>query len=296
MGTADAVPGVSGGTIALITGIYERLIHALTTLDPTAVKYIPTLHRRESRKALTQDLRKMDLGFLIVLGTGMVSAVVVLARVVQLALTNARGPTFAFFFGLIGASAIILGRRNWLRSPPHIGALALGGSIAFLVAGASGQGLFPHSLPIVFVAGMVAISGMVLPGISGAFILLLLGQYDPMTASLNSFVDGLLALVSSGVTTELIENTAVVGVFISGAFVGLFTVAFAVRWALERHRTVTLAFLVSLMIGALRLPAIEINATTSATAPAEVAAVVTAALVGALAIFLLDRQTEDLEY
>jgi len=296
MGTADAVPGVSGGTIALITGIYERLIHALTTLDPGAAKHIPTLYREQSRTEFRNAISEMDLGFLVVLGTGMVSAVVLLARVVQFALSSARGPTFAFFFGLIGASAIILGRRHWLRSPPHLGAILLGGSLAFLIAGASGQGIVPHSLPVVFFAGMVAISGMVLPGISGAFILLLLGQYDPMTASLNGFVDGLLAFGSNGITAELVEHSTIVAVFISGAFVGLFTVAFGVRWALERHRTVTLAFLVALMIGALRLPVIEIAGATDGVEPTEIASLVLAALVGALAILLLDRQTDDLDY
>jgi len=296
MGTADAVPGVSGGTIALITGIYERLVRALTAFDPSVIRYVPRLYYKESREEFRDDLIEMDFPFLAVLGMGMFSAVVVLARLVQFALSTARGPTFAFFFGLIGASAIILGRREWLLSPAHLGACIAGGILAFFIAGASGQGLVPHTLPVVFFAGMVAISGMVLPGISGAFILLLLGQYDPMTAALNGFIDGLFALGTSGVTDEFRREGTVVVTFIAGAFVGLFTVAYVVKWALDRNRTLTLAFLVSLMLGALRLPVIEVTASTDFWEPAATAGIVLATACGIGAILALNRYTDDLDY
>jgi len=295
MGGADAVPGVSGGTIALIVGIYERLISALTAVDASALGYLPGLHRRTDRVAFGQALRRMDVPFLVALGGGMASAVVLLARVVEFALETVPGPTYAFFFGLIGASAIILGEREWLRQPRQIVAGVGGFLIAFTIAGVSGQGGVPNSLPVIFLAGSLAISGMLLPGVSGAFILLLLGQYDRMTETLNDFVDGLLALGRDGVTTALVSGGGRIAVFLSGAAVGVLTVAYAVRWALESYRRATLAFLVSLMVGSLRLPVLEVLAVTESR-PTAVGTVAVAAVAGAVVVFALNWSTEDLAY
>jgi len=295
MGSADAVPGVSGGTIALITGIYERFITAVTALDPAVLRYLPGLYRSEDRREFLDSLRRMDVPFLLVLGTGILTAVVLLARVVETALDTVPGPTFAFFFGLIGASALVLADREWLRVPGQVGAGLVGFSLAFLIAGASSQGLLPSTLPVVFVGGVFAICGMVLPGISGAFILLLLGQYDYMTGTLNNFVDGLLDLASAGVTDSLMADAVTIVAFLGGGAIGLFTVAYAVRFALDRYRHATLAFLVSLMLGSLRLPVIEMADASDGSA-ASLAAIVVTATAGAAGIFLLDRFTEDLEY
>jgi putative membrane protein len=295
MGAADAIPGVSGGTIALITGIYERLITALTTLDPAILRVMPRLHRPEARAEFFTSLREMDVPFLLVLGTGMVTALVLLARVAQVALQHLRGPTFAFFFGLIGASALVLADRRWLIHPRQVVAGIAGFSFAFAIAGATGQGALPSSLPVVFVAGVFAISGMLLPGISGAFILLLLGQYDYMTATLNEFIDALLGLAGSSGIDQVLQKGAVVATFLVGAFVGLFTVAYAVRWALDRYRNATLAFLVSLMLGSLRLPVIEV-ADAWEFVPATIAGILVAGVVGAVAILALDHYTVELTY
>jgi putative membrane protein len=295
MGAADAVPGISGGTLALITGIYERLIRAVTALDPTVLELLPRLHHETKRKQFRDALVEMDVPFLVVLAAGMGSALVILARVVQAALSAVPGPTFAFFFGLIGASALVLGEAAWLRQPGPLVAGVVGFVFAFLIAGVSGGSGLGSSPPVIFVAGMVAISGMLLPGISGAFILLLLGQYDYMTATLNEFVDGLIELVTGGGPEQFLREGTVVVTFLGGAVVGLFTVAYAVRFALDRYRIATLAFLVSLMLGALRLPVIEIRSRT-ALEPAALGAVVLAAVVGAALILVLDHYTDDLEY
>ncbi len=295
MGSADAVPGVSGGTIALIVGIYERLIAALTALDPAVLGSLPALHRADARSALIADLREMDVPFLLALGGGMVTAVIILARVVEVALETVPGPTFAFFFGLIGASAIVLAEREWLGDTRQIIASVIGFTIAFVIAGISGGTGVPSSLPILFAAGALAISGMLLPGISGAFILLLLGQYNTMTSTLNRFIDGVLRVVVDGVTAQLLEDTIVIGTFLSGAVVGVFTVAYAVRWALENYRRATLAFLVSLMVGSLRLPVVEVLAATDRP-PADVLGVVVSAVVGAAFVLALDWSTADLDY
>lgn len=295
MGIADSIPGISGGTIALVTGIYERLIRAITSLDPGVVRVVPRLHRRESRKTLLRRLHQMDTVFLVVLGTGMVTAVVSVARGAEVALESYPGPTFAFFFGLIGASAVALYDRRWIASPGRIGAAVAGFLIAFVVAGAAAEGLLPNTLPVVFVAGAVGISGMLLPGISGAFILLLLGQYDYMIGTLNGFVDQLPSLLGGTVTSQLVSNGVVVLTFLVGVSAGVFTVAYAVRWALDSYREATLAFLVSLMLGSLRFPAVEVAAATDSATVGSVAPVVTSAVVGAVAVLGLDRYTQDFD-
>lgn len=295
MGAADAVPGVSGGTIALITGIYERLIHAVTALDPKVLLMVPSLYRRERRLEFRDALFDMDVPFLLALGTGMVTAVVILARVVQFALSTVPGPTFAFFFGLIGASAIVLFDREWFDRPGPVIAAIAGFVIAVLVTGETATDAVPHHLPVVFAAGTVGISGMVLPGISGAFILLLLGQYDYMTSTLNEFVDQALVVATGGNPAAFLDATTVVVVFMAGALVGLFTVAYAVRAALERYRTATFAFLVSLMVGALRYPAIQVRETTT-LATTDIIGTIVALGFGLGLVLILDYYTDDLEY
>lgn len=296
MGIADTVPGVSGGTIALVTGIYERLIRAITRLDPGAVGLVPGLRRPEGRGRFLDALREMDAFFLVALGLGMGTAVVSVARVMEFALEAARSATFAFFFGLIAASAFVLYDRRWLAGPGRLAAAAAGFAFAFVVSGVAAAGLFPNTVPATFLAGTVAISGMILPGISGAFILLLLGQYSYMVDTLNSFVDGLVALATGDAGDQLLSDGVIVVTFLAGAVVGLFTVAYAVRWALDRYRAATFAFLVSLMVGALRFPAAEIVAGTDSWGAPSIAWLVAAGCTGAAAVVLLDRYSQDVDY
>jgi len=296
MGAADAVPGISGGTLALITGIYERLIRALTALDPTVLLSVPRLHREPTRREFFDRLVEMDVPFLLALGLGVATSLIAIARVVQAALGAVPGLTYAFFFGLIGASAVVLADPDWLRDPRALAAAVAGFVFAFVIAGVSSGSGLSTSLPFIFVAGMIAISGMLLPGISGAFILLLFGQYDYMTATLNRFVDGLGLLVSGNGGDQVVDAGTVVVTFLGGAAVGLFTVAYAVRFALDRYRTPTLAFLVSLMLGALRLPVLEIQRRSEPGEPTTLAGLVLAGLVGAGIILALDYLTDDLAY
>ncbi|MEF8786694.1 MAG: DUF368 domain-containing protein [Haloarculaceae archaeon] len=290
MGAADSVPGVSGGTIALIAGIYERLIDALTALDPRVLQQVPELDSSDGRQRFVAELQRMDVVFLLVLGLGVATSIVTISRVVHTALEIARPQTFAFFFGLIAASAVVLYDQLSLKTPLQIGAAIAGFLLAFFVTGISNGAGFGHALPLVFVAGAVAISAMVLPGISGAFLLILFGQYEFLTGVLTDLVDGLLAFGAD----DLLSNAGVVATFGCGAVIGLFTVAHAVNWALEEYREATIAFLVSLMVGSLRLPVVEVISGVEATALAGVTTALGAALVGAVAVLLLDYYTEDL--
>jgi len=296
MGAADSVPGVSGGTIALITGIYERLITAITSLDPRVLAHVPRLHTAEGREAFWNDLLEMDLGFLLALGCGVVTAVILVSRVVQVALASARGETFAFFFGLIAASAVVLYRDVAVDSPTRVGVAIVGFLLAFLVSGISAGSGIPNSQPFVFLAGMIAITAMILPGISGAFFLLLLGQYDFLTATLTRFTDGLVALGSGGSIDALIAPGTTIVLFAGGATIGVLTIAHVIRWALTAYRNGTLVFLVSLMAGALRLPAAQTGASTDAWTPLALVTIAGATLCGGGAVLVLDRYTDDLDY
>jgi putative membrane protein len=286
---------VSGGTIALILGIYDRFIRALTGIDGRLARLTTDLHRAEGREQFRVAVHEQDLPFLFVLFGGVVTAVLTLARVISATLAAAPAPTFAFFGGLIAASAVVLFDRQWLRRPRHGVGAAAGFAVAFVVAGASGSGLFPESLPMVFLAAVIAISGMVLPGLSGSFLLLLLGQYEYLTGVASSLTDHLATLASGQWPEELVTDGAVVATFGLGAVVGFFTTAHGVRAALERYPGSTLAFLVSLMIGALRYPVIRIGETAEPR-PFPVAVVVVAAVAGAALVFAFDHYTADLEY
>jgi putative membrane protein len=296
MGGADALPGASGGTIALITGIYERLITAISALDPELLGYLPALHRRDGRRAFVAELVEADVPFLLVLGAGIASAIVTVSRVVHVALVEFPALTFAFFFGLIAASAVVLYREVDVETTGQAGAALAGFAVAFLASAESVAGALPHSPPVILLAGVVAISAMILPGVSGAFLLLLFGQYEFLTDTLTTFVDVLVGIPTGTDPTRLVGPSVTIASFGVGAAIGLLTVARIIRWSLNRYRTATLAFLVSLMVGALRTPGREILASTGVWTPLRAGSVVVVALAGGLAVLLLDTYTDDLSY
>lgn len=296
MGAADTVPGISGGTIALITGIYERLVTAIAALDPRVVWRLPKLRQPAERAAFFRRLDDMDLAFLLVLGLGIVSAIVTVSRVLELALHVYRGPTNAFFFGLIAASAVLLYDEVNLGTSRRVIAAVGGVAAAFWLTGATAGGEIPHSAPILFVAGAIASSAMLLPGISGAALLYVLGQYEFMIGVLQAFIEGVPGVVFGGPTDDIVAPAAIIIVFIVGVGIGLLTVARAVRWALSADRATTLTLLVSLMVGALRLPAAEVLSATQRWTAETTLIIVVAGVVGAVAVLVLDWLTDDLEY
>jgi putative membrane protein len=288
MGAADAVPGVSGGTIALITGIYDRLVAALTAIEPDRVWRTLRALARGDWATAREALLRMDAGFLVALGTGVFTAVLLMTSVVETAVTEAPVPTFAFFFGLIAASALVLYDQLHLDTRGRRVAAVVGFTVAFLVSGLT-NGAVATSLPMTFVAGAVAVTAMVLPGISGSLLLLILGQYVYMVTSLHDFVNALPGLVEGSVPPALVTAGTVVATFVAGAAVGLFAAAHVISAALERWREATLAFLVSLIVGALRAPAERVaDGVTSWDAATGVEVAVPLA-VGAAVVLAFDR-------
>jgi len=295
MGVADAVPGVSGGTIALIVGVYERLVGAITALNPRVLEHVPRLHTRAGRRALTRDLVAMDVPFLAALGFGVVTAVAAMSGLMHVAVTEYPVVTYAFFFGLIGASAVVLRDELSVDDVRGVSVALAGFSFAFLLSGATAGSEGSHALPVVFFSGMVAISAMILPGVSGSFILYLLGQYEYLTGVPGALANALVA-AANGDPSGVVPAGTVVVVFVSGALIGLFTIAHAVKYALANYRRATLTFLVALIVGALRAPVIEVSDGVEAWTPGIVAAVLGAAVVGAALVVGLDYTTDDLDY
>lgn len=292
MGTADAVPGVSGGTIALIAGIYDRLVGAIAAFDPGR---IVAAAEERSVRPIGELLVEMDVRFLIALGLGMVTGVATVAGAVEAARHETPALMFAFFFGLIAASAIVLFDEVALDRRREQVVAVLGGVLAFALTGEGFRAALGNDPLVVFFAGAIAISAMILPGVSGSFLLLVLGQYTFMTGRLSEFLAGLAGLVTGGSLEEIIDPAVSVVAFASGAAVGLLTFARVVEYALEQDRQATLTFLVALMVGGLRYPVTKVLEHVAPTGPS-VGGVLGAALVGGGLVVLLDRFTAGIGY
>jgi putative membrane protein len=297
MGSADAVPGVSGGTIALIVGVYERLITAITAVTPRAVlgflKALTPLDGGISVRRAEAIFDEVDGWFLLTLLLGILTAVVIVTRIVTVLNDSAPVVLYGFFFGLIAASAVVLLRAISIRTVSAGVAAVVGFLLAFLMSGQAEE-LFGGGLPLVFVAGTIAVSAMILPGLSGSLILVILGQHARLSETLSTFVDGLAGLVTGGSVDTLVEPGTIVVTFIAGGLVGLFTISRAVRYALNRNREVTLAFLVALVVGALRAPVATVRADVGFSTTV-LATFLGVSVVGAVVVLALDYYAADFE-
>ena len=225
MGAADIVPGVSGGTVAFITGIYFRLLQAVSGLPEAIINHLLKAQWRTFWGAA-------DGSFLVCLLVGILSSIVTLASAISYGLSEYPILIWSFFFGLIIASVWHVSRQiRSLRMSLLIPFLA-GVVVAWWVTTLTGTQLQP-TMPLYFGAGALAICAMILPGISGSFILVILGMYAPV---LNA-IKGL--------------DLAVVGVFALGCLIGLLSVARLITWAFSRFHDLVLALLIGFMVGAL---------------------------------------------
>lgn len=225
MGAADVVPGVSGGTIAFITGIYGRLIQSLKSADLECVRLLCRL----DFKAVW---RRVDGGFLLTLMAGILTAIFSLAHGIDYLLDHHPILIWSVFFGLIASSAFILMLKNGQIKPAPCLFLALGIGVMVLIS----QGSFiqlPATLPFIFLAGVIAISAMLLPGLSGSFLLLMFGLYEPMLESVKAL------------------NLAVIASFGLGAVTGLLLFSRFIHWLLKHYYTHTLMLLTGLLLGSL---------------------------------------------
>lgn len=236
MGSADIVPGVSGGTMALITGIYDRLIFAIKSFDYKALKFAAALRIRDL-------FNHLHWKFFLFLGIGMVLAVFFFTRVVPLQVymfTHAEW-VYGIFFGLILGSIVLLiaeiesNDRNWKHTLPLIGGALFGLWIVNLVPADT-----PETFWFVFLTGSVAISAMILPGISGSYILLIFRKYD--------YVLTQLSMLGTSDSVEALLNLAP---FILGCLIGLLLFARVLSWLLKNYHSITIFVLIGFLIGSL---------------------------------------------
>lgn len=236
MGSADIVPGVSGGTIALITGIYERLIYSISKIN---FKFIKPLVKLDLKGFWRELLDEIDFGFFIPLVLGIGIAMLTIAKVVTYCMDVFPALTYAFFLGLIIASAYILLKKIPKLQIKHIAFMILGLVLAYIFVSLNPIAA-NHSLPVIFISGLIAICAMILPGISGSFLLLLLGQYEYMLTALHELH-----------FTELI-------VFIVGAVIGILGFSKLLNYLLKKYEELTMAFLIGVMLGTLKIPALTV--------------------------------------
>lgn len=294
MGAADGVPGVSGGTIALIVGVYTRLIDAISSLTPrNGYRFLAALLAADS-ETMREVLGDVDAAFLLPLGGGILTAVVVVTRVVDYANEHYPIALFGFLFGLIAASVVVLARQLTVSEPRHYGAALAGFLVAFVLSGdvAVTQG---DGTAVVFVAGAIAVSAMILPGISGSLILVILGQYVFLSRTLTEFTDRVAALFSGGTVDSLLDPGTTIGIFLLGAATGLVTAVNVIKYFLDYDTKTTLVFLVSLVVGALRAPIAEIGSRGIGWTAPTVGKFGVAAFVGAVILYGLDHYAIDVE-
>lgn len=225
MGMGDAVPGVSGGTIAVITRIYDELIFSIRAVDMRACRLL-------LRGELPGLWRHINGNFLLILVLGILSGLILSANTVLYLIDAYFEPLMAFFIGLVLASSWLLKHECDYRNTGNLLILAagVGLTVAFgLVDPANGD----TSLPAIFLSGAIAICAMILPGLSGAFILLLLGVYE--------FV--LRALIEI--------NLPVIAVFVAGCVLGLLAFSRLLAWLLHRYRESSYAFILGMLLGSL---------------------------------------------
>lgn len=225
MGAADVIPGVSGGTIAFLTGIYETLINSIRSVDATALKLFFTLRWKEFWKHINGN-------FLLSLALGILISVVSIAKVMTYLMEHHPIPLWSFFFGLIIASAVYILRdiQQWKAS--NLLSLLVGAGIGAAICLMT-PGQTPTDLWFIFLSGAIAICAMILPGISGSFILLLMGKYEYILAAVNDL------------------NVAVLIVFLAGAAVGIVCFSHFLSWLLKHFYTIAICVLSGFMIGSL---------------------------------------------
>jgi putative membrane protein len=259
MGSADIVPGVSGGTVALVLGIYERLVHNIHT----GAGVLGAGLRGRFAEAGAR-WRQIDWAFLLSLLTGIAMAVVSLARLLETLLEDHPQAMAGLFFGLVAGSIVIAWRLVSRWTPALLGAMGAAAVAAFFFLGLRSGDVADPSTPVFFGAGVLAIVAMILPGISGSFILLMIGMYDAVLAAVND---------------RELATLLVLGV---GAVVGLAGFSTVLDRLLRDHHDPTMAILVGIMTGSLRVLWPWPDGTDSAAlgAPTDWIAPVLLALVG----------------
>ena len=280
MGTCDLIPGISGGTIAFITGIYSRLINSIKSFSPIILIHLFNYLKEKNesnKKKLQEDFRKLDLVFLLTLGLGIGTAIFFGSKAIGFLLEEYFVYTISFFVGLIVASSKIIYDDIQNRKIKNMGF----GAIGFII-GSSFALLIPvnvnPSLPYVFLGGFVSVSAMFLPGISGAFILLIMGLYEFMIKEVLRDIPGHLDffLVSA-----------------SGALLGAFFISRAISFLFQRDKCKTLYVLLGLVLGSLIVPLRKIAEEITEFTPETSAMLLFFFFFGLISVIIVNRFKEN---
>ncbi|WP_339836237.1 DUF368 domain-containing protein [uncultured Flavobacterium sp.] len=239
MGAADVVPGVSGGTIAFISGIYQELIDSINGINLSLLKTL----KKEGLKAAW---KKANASFLLSLVIGIGISVLTFSKIITHLLASKPIMVWSFFFGLIIASILLIWKQITKWEIVSIVALIIGVILTYYITIARPVSS-PESYPYLFLSGFIAIIAMILPGISGAFILLLMGSYETVISTINQFREGLTQMNMELLSTAMMK----LGVFAIGAIIGLKSFSKILHWMFESHKNTTLALLIGFMIGSL---------------------------------------------
>lgn len=226
MGAADVVPGVSGGTIAFISGIYEELLHSISSFNLSLFSVL----RKEGYKKVW---KMVNGSFLCALFMGIFLSILSLAKLIETLLENHPILIWSFFFGLVLASVIFIGKQIKIWNFRSFLYLIFGLIFAYYITTLNPMVSQNSSPWFLFLAGMIAICAMILPGISGSFILVLLGAYKPVLNALNT------------------KDIFSIAVFMTGAVLGLLTFSRLLKWLFSRYKNYTLAILIGFIIGSL---------------------------------------------
>ena len=238
MGICDIIPGISGGTIAFITGIYTRLINSVKGFSPELIfNFFQFLKDKKHKDELIQSIKQLDLVFLVTLAAGIGTAFLLMSRVISVLLEDYFAFTISFFIGLILASSTVIYKKIENHKPKNVLFGVMGFGIGVLLAVLSPASIVP-SLFYVFVGGFLAISAMFLPGISGAFILLILGIYEFMLKVLHDLAGNLNYFLA----------------FIFGACLGAFSISRIISFLFRKDKCKTLYVLLGLVVGSLSIP------------------------------------------
>ena len=226
MGAADVVPGVSGGTIAFISGIYEELLNSISSFNFSLIN----VFKNEGFKSVWI---KVNGNFLVSLFVGILISVLSLAKLIESMLENHPIVIWSFFFGLVLASIIYIGKQITKWTKGSVLCLILGAILAFYITTLNPMVSVNSSPWFLFFAGMIAICAMILPGISGSFILVLLGAYKPVLNALNT------------------KDFVSIIIFLVGAVLGLLSFSKILKWLFSTYKNYTLATLTGFIIGSL---------------------------------------------
>jgi putative membrane protein len=239
MGAADVVPGVSGGTIAFISGIYEELIESIDNVKLSALK----VWKQEGFKTAWTSING---NFLFALFSGVAISILSLAKLIKWLLHNEPILLWAFFFGLVLASILYIGRQIQSWSPTIVLAILITSVLSYYITLAE-PFASPDSPVYLLFCGFIAIIAMILPGISGAFILLILGAYETAINTVNNLIEG----VTTGnwdILKDALLNFFMLGI---GAVIGLKVFSKVLNWMFKHQKNLTLAILTGFMIGSL---------------------------------------------